>query len=275
MKKVDISEILASGTPKQKALLVIEDNLAKERNDRRLLSDRERDAIANSFKNKPMEYNEYCRYIDVAFIFEQNRFRIFALQESINKLAAALRGYLNILELSEHFADISNNLLDLVAELPIEKSESKKLEDFVYSSGKGWSRYLSVKKVAGKKAVDTDTRKLQDCIKDILSSYTSDLSAAKGLVIASEEFIAKCNAAAFVPSDVREMLDSFKKPNTLIPAAYQRGEYLRLLKLKGEDDIEVQIAKTYAIVPAYEEVEAYGLENLRHIFNESAVLYAK
>lgn len=273
MKK-DISAILSSGSPKKKALLVIEDNLARERNSS-LLTDRERDAIVKSFKDKPLEFKEYNSYLDVAYVFEQNRFRIFSLQESLNKIAAALRGFFNILELSEQYAEISNNLLALVEDLALNKESRKRIEDFVYDTGKGWNKYVTLRKVAGERRVDTDKKRLQAHIDDLLAAYTANLSIAKAIVIASDEFVEKCKASAFVPSDIRNMLDAFRSPNTLIPAAYRRDEYLRLLKEKGEEDIEVQIAKKYAVVPSYEEISPVGLDSTRKIFNPGAVLYAK
>ena len=59
------------------------------------------------------------------------------------------------------------------------------------------------------------------------------------------------------------MIDGYKVPSPHIPEIYRRDKYLELLRRKGADDRDVKYRERYAIVPAWEELEPYGLDNAR------------
>ena len=86
------------------------------------------------------------------------------------------------------------------------------------------------------------------------------------MVAASDEFIGKYRAMAFVPEDIKKMLSTFRNPTEQLPDLYRRDTYLKLLREKGADDREVKYREKYAIIPAFEEIAPIGLEDFKEAF---------
>lgn len=274
-RKANISEILKSGTPRQKALLLIENEEKENRQSGGFLSDSEVRAVLNSVRNKEDERKELRLYLKIAEKYMLNRFRFYGLQENLKKLSARIAGLCQLWELAEQQAEFCNVLLGLI-ETDGVKNASKvthkaDVQRYIYQHCRGWSRYVHIvrtKDSEGKplRDVEVDTTALRELLDGVIADYRSSLSVAKAFVTASDEFIGKYKASAFVPQDVKEMLEYFKEPRTEVPELYRRDAYLKLREAKGENDREVLYRQKYAILPAWEEVEPLGLKNAREAF---------
>lgn len=270
-KKVDLSEILATGTPKQKALLIIEDNYKGElTSNETLLTKKERESIYKSFGKDRVSGREFERYLNVANIFERNRFRLIGLQENLKKLSVMIASYCYIWELSEKCTTFSNTLLEKIGSKPEKTEEEEALQLLIVKNGKGWHRYVKLLPVEGSEPLrlETQTKTIRKIIADIVSDYKVGFGMAKAADIASKEFLEKYEAEEFIPSDVKEALDFVNKPNQYVPSIYRYDEYERLLNERGEDDPEVQIAKKYAVLPSYNMIDPIGLDSYRTLFGE-------
>ncbi len=258
-KKINLKEILEKGSPKQKALLIIQNDEESERIKGGFLTDREVDSIRKSLQSSPDELREFNKYLKIADKYAVNRFRIYALQENLKKLSAKIAAYTFLWELAEKEAETLNTILGL-----LDNSENKgkkeiphraDIEKYIYTSGANWHRWLKLKKKDNSRELEVDVTLLKKALDDVIADYTFSLSVAKAFTIASDKFVERYNASAFIPSDVSGMFDYFKSPNTDVPDLYRRDVYLSLLKEKGEEDREVQYRKKYAILPSYEEIE--------------------
>ena len=274
-RKANITEILKNGTPRQKALLLIENEEKENRQSGGFLSDSEVRAILNSVRNSESERKELRQYLKIAEKYMLNRFRFYGLQENLKKLSARIAGYCQLWELAEQQAEFCNVLLGLIKpEDGIKKKSVVHREDverYIYQHCRGWSRYVHIvrtKDSEGKplRDVEVDLSALRELLDGVIADYRSSLSVAKAFVTASEEFVDKYKASAFVPQDVKEMLAYFKEPRTEVPELYRRDAYLKLRAEKGEKDREVLYREKYAILPAWEEVEPIGLKNAREAF---------
>lgn len=275
-KRLNMKEILASGTIKQKALLIIENEEASVRQSGAFLTDFEVRQIIDSAKKNPNEARELTKYLTIAEKYMLNRFRIYGLQENLKKLSARIAGFCYIWELAEQEAEFCNVLLGLIDTDGVKGvskvSHKADVEKYIYQTCKGWNRYVHIKRRKDEKGnelrdVEVDTTQIMEIIKGIVADYASSLGVAKAFVIASEEFTRKYNASAFIPEDVKEYLEYFSAPNTDVPDIYRRDSYLKLLEEKGEEDREVQYREKYAVLPAWSEVEPIGLNNAREAFS--------
>lgn len=269
-KKINLTEVLEKGTPKQKALLIIQNDEESQRIGGSTLTDKEIQSIVKSVQKNPQEAKELRLYLRIAEKYSINRFRFYGLQENLKKLSARIAAYTFLWEQAEHEAEIFNTLLGL---LDMEDNKGRKdfphrkdMEAYIYGTCKTWNRWIPIEKKADSREVEVNLKHLREILDGIIADYSGSLSVAKAFVIASDEFIAQYNASAFVPSDIKEMIKYFKSPNTEVPDIYRRDSYLRLLKEKGEDDREVQFRAKYAILPAYEEVEPISGTSAKEAF---------
>lgn len=270
-KKINLTDVLEKGTPKQKALLIIENDEESQRIGGGTLTDKEVQSILNSVKDKPTEARELNKYLTIADKYSSNRFRFYGLQENLKKLSARIAAYTFLWEQAEHEAEVFNTILGL---LDMEDNKGRKdfphrkdIENFIYRSCKTWNRWITIERKEDSREVVVNTSHLKELLDGIVADYAGSLSVAKAFTEASDAFIAKYNASAFVPEDIKEMFRYFKSPNTEVPDIYRRDSYLRLLKEKGADDREVQFREKYAILPAYEEIEAIGGTSAKEAFS--------
>lgn len=275
-KKVNTKSILEKGTPKQKALLIIENDEASVRQSGGFLSEYEVQAIYNSVKPGTKEAKEFNKYIGVADKYIINRFRIYGLQENVKKLLARIAGYCNLWEMAEQQAEFCNTILGLIDTEGVKGvtkvSHKADVERYIYQSGKSWSKYVSVKRKKNEdgtlqRDVEVDLSTLKTLLDGVIADYTASMSVAKAFITASEEFIAMYDAEAFVPNDIKEMFSYLAEPKSEVPDIYRRDSYLALVAQKGEEDREVKYRKRYAILPAWEEIEPIGLDNARGAFS--------
>ena len=270
-KQLNLKEVLESGTPKQKALLIIQNDEKSQRIGGGTLTDKEVRDILKSVKNNPAEARELAHYLKIAECFSMNRFRFYGLQENLKKLSARIAGYVYLWEQAEQEAEFRNILLGL---LDMEDNKGRKdfphkkdIEDAIYRTGRTWNRWIPIERKQDSREVEVNLTKLRQRMEGVLADYTYSLSVAKAFVEAADEFVAKYHAKAFVPSDIQGMFDYFKSPNTEIPELYRRESYLRLVEEKGEDDREVKYRAKYAIVPAYEEIKPVEGTSARETFS--------
>lgn len=274
-KALNLKEVLKNGTPKQKALLIIRNDQDEVRQKGGFLTESEVRSIINSVRGKEAEARELKRYLDIADKYILNRFRFYGLLENLKKLSARIAGYCQLWEMAEQQAEFCNVLLGLIK--PEDEKGTKGIprradvERYIYQHGRGWSRYVQIRRKKDSEGkplrdVEVDLSTLKALLDGVVADYRSSLSVARAFVIASDEFIEKYNASAFVPEDVKEMFEYFKAPRTEVPEIYRRDSYLKLLEAKGADDKEVQYRQKYAILPAWDEVEPVGLNNAREAF---------
>lgn len=269
MKKVNLKEVLEKGTPKQKALLIIKSDEESQQLGGNALSEAEVKAIIRSVEHNPAEQKELNRYLRFAEVYSLNRSRMYGLHENLYKFAARIAAYLLIWEQAEREAELFNTILGLmdtegrkVAAFP----RKKEVEDYIYKRLKKWNRYISLKRKENSRDVEVDTTTIKEILLSEIGNYRHSVGVAKAMVAASDEFIEKYRALAFVPDDVKKMLATFRNPTEQLPDLYRRDIYLKLLREKGEDDREVKYREKYAIIPAFEEIAPIGLEDFKEAF---------
>ena len=270
-KKLNLTEILERGTPKQKALLIIQNDEESQHIGGGSLTDREIRSIIKSVQNKPEEAKELNLYLRIAEQYSINRFRFYGLQENLKKLSARIAGLTYLWEQAEHEAEVFNTILGLM-----DTSNSKtrrdfphkaEIESFIYRSCRNWHRWISLDIAEDGRSVEVNVSRLRSVMDGVIDNYTYSLSVAKAFVEASDDFVARYKASAFVPSDIKDMIKYFKSPSSEVPELYRRDAYLRLLKEKGADDREVKYREKYAILPAYEEIKPIEGTSARETFS--------
>lgn len=263
VKDINLTEVLEKGTPKQKALLIIANDEASEKG-KELLTAKEVASIKKSFKGKPEEATEYNRYLEIAEIYSINRFRFYALQENIKKLSAHIASLCTLWEYLEHQTEAYNTILTIAEDIP--EPHRSQIEGYIYNLCKSWNMLLKIRRTEGSRYLEADTTNLQAKIDSYVNSYRGSLSVAKAFVEASEKFMKATKARAFIPKDIDGMLDYFVSPKLEIPDLYRRDSYLKLMRERGLKDKEVQYRQKYAILPAWEEIEADEDTNADEIF---------
>lgn len=270
-KTLNLTEVLEKGTPKQKALLIIQsDEVSQFIGATPPLTDKEVRALVKSVQKNPEEAKAFNTYLNIAEKYSINRFRFYGLQENLKKLSAKLNTYITLWEQAEHEAETVNTLLGLIDTTGTKGSapfpHREDVERLIYRSCRNWNKYTPIVKKEGSREVEVDTSRIRGLLDGIIADYSASLSVAKAIVEASDAFIARYNASAFIPSDVKEIIEYFKNPASEIPDIYRRDSYLRLLKEKGAEDREVKYREKYAIVPAYEEIEANDKTSAKELF---------
>lgn len=275
-KKANTKDILTKGTPKQKALLIIENDEASVRQEGGFLSDLEINAIYKSLKPGSSEAKAFNRYLSVAEKYMLNRFRIYGLQENVKKLLARFANLCQLWEMAEQQAEFCNTILGLIDTQGVKGvtkvSHKADVERYIYQSGRNWHKSVSLKRVTdyeGNKGreLEVDLTFLKYQLDGAINDYLASMGIAKAFITASNEFVEQYSAEAFVPSDVKAMMKYLEEPKNEIPDIYRRDSYLALVSRKGEEDREVQYRKKYAILPAWEEIEPIGLDNAREAFS--------
>lgn len=269
MKKTNLKEVLEKGTPKQKALLIIKSDEESQQLGGRALSEAEVKAIIRSVEHNQAEKVELNRYLRFAEVYSLNRFRIYGLHENLYKFGARIAAYLLLWEQAEREAELFNTILGLmdtegkkVAAVP----RQKEIEDFIYKRLKKWNRYIHLNRRENSREVEVELSTLKAILENEIINYTHSVGVAKAIVAASDEFIGKYRAMAFVPEDIKKMLSTFRNPTEQLPDLYRRDTYLKLLREKGADDREVKYREKYAIIPAFEEIAPIGLEDFKEAF---------
>jgi hypothetical protein len=270
-KRLNLTEVLERGTPKQKALLIIQsDEESQFIGATPPLTEKEVQAIVKSVRKDSEEARAFYKYLDIAEKYSINRFRFYGLQENLKKLSARIAGYCQLWEQAEHEATIANTLLGLIDTDGVKGASTfahrADVERYIYQSCRNWNKWTPIVRKKDSREVEVDTSRIRELLDSVIEDYRASLSVAKSIVEASDAFIDKFNASAFVPSDIKDIIAFFKAPPMDIPDIYRRDTYLQLLKEKGAEDREVQFRAKYAIVPAYEEIEANNRTSARELF---------
>ncbi len=267
MDKRNLKDILASGTPKQKALLLIQNDEEEQLLDKgAFLTDKDIEAIKNSVRKDERAARELSRYLTIAKRFQDNRFRFYGLQQNLDMFTARIAGLVYIWELSEQYVEYNNTLLGLITAKDNKGAKvqhQKDVENCIYQHVRSWNKYITITKKEGMDYLDLDISPLREVLDGLTAAYSNSLSVAKAFYTAAYEFVGKYKAEAFIPKDIKAVLESYKTAYKFVPEIYRRDSYLELLRRKGEDDREVKYRERYAILPAWEEVEPYGLDNAR------------
>jgi len=276
-KKANLTEILKSGTPKQKALLIIENEEASVTQSGAFLTESEVKSIFNATRKNEDEFRELQRWLSIAEKYQINRFRIYGLQENVKKLSARFASVCQLWELAEQQAEFCNVLLGLIDDTEGGKgirtvSRKGDVERYIYQNCRSWSRFAPIRRKkdeSGKelREVEVNTEHILSLLGDIVEAYKCSLGVAKSLVIASDSFVKKYHATAFIPGDVKDSLQYLKDTRYEVPEIYRRDSYLKLKEAKGEDDRGVKYRAKYALLPAWDEVEPIGLQNAKEVFS--------
>lgn len=244
MKKIDVSKILAGGTIKEKALLICFAN-DDEGNTNVSLTSAEIEAIKRSLKS-PGEIREYNHYLNIYNRYAELRPRLYALQQLTYSISYQFLNVCSKWEELEKLTDFCNCILL--------KNKDKELARYIEQSCKSWDVTAKVEKnEAGK--LKLDYSKIQKRLDVLARDFSEAVMLAKSIITASDELQAKERARAFIPDDIKEMLAFFYTPSDIVPELYQRDNYLRLLETKGAEDRETKLAKKYAKLPSYKDIE--------------------
>lgn len=110
MAKKDIGKILTTGSPKQRLLLLAEDNARAKYSQERLLTDREINQLSDSFK-KPNEIQLYNKWLKVDRVVTSAIMNLQGLKFEALMHYSNLRGYILVWETIQEAEVLSNHIL--------------------------------------------------------------------------------------------------------------------------------------------------------------------
>lgn len=110
MAKKDIGKILTTGSPKQRLLLLAEDNARAKYNQERLLTDHEINQISESFK-KPNEIQLWNKWLRVDRVVANAIMNLQGLKFEVLMHYSNLRGYILVWETIQEAEVLSNHIL--------------------------------------------------------------------------------------------------------------------------------------------------------------------
>lgn len=261
MKRDELLKILVEASPKEKALLIIKDNTLDAEGRESLLTKEQRHKIKNSF-NSEVEKAEFNKYLKIAMCYEDIRFNLVGLYENVQKLITAIRGYCYVWELGERFTEYVNIMLSKTEPTGEDTQKivaaKKMFEEALIKNANNLTDNFSLTEVKGELRVDLDSSKVRGLINNVVEEYKVSFGIAKAFLTASDAFVKKYRATAFIPEDVKEMLDYLKHVEKRLPKKYRRAEYLKICEEKGANSIEAKMAGKYAVLPTFEEIEILG-----------------
>lgn len=110
MAKKDIGKILTTGSPKQRLLLLAEDNARAKYSQERLLTDHEINQLSESFK-KPNEIQLWNKWIKVDRVVSTAIMNLQGLKFEVLMHYSNLRGYILVWETIQEAEVLSNHIL--------------------------------------------------------------------------------------------------------------------------------------------------------------------
>ena len=138
MAKKDIGKILTSGSPKQRILLLAEDNARAKYNRDRLLTDNEINQLSDSFK-KPNEIDLWNKWLRVDRLVSSAIMNLQGLKFEVLMHYSNLRGYILVWETIQEAEVLSNHILHGIKdhkERSRISSQASKLANFLFSETK-------------------------------------------------------------------------------------------------------------------------------------------
>ena len=110
MAKKDIGKILTTGSPKQRLLLLMEDNARAKYSQERLLTDHEINQLSESFK-KPNEIQLWNKWLKVDRVVTSAIMNLQGLKFEVLMHYSNLRGYILVWETIQEAEVLSNHIL--------------------------------------------------------------------------------------------------------------------------------------------------------------------
>ena len=110
MAKKDIGKILTTGSPKQRLLLLAEDNAREKYSQERLLTDHEINQLSESFK-KPNEIQLWNKWLKVDRVVSTAIMNLQGLKFEVLMHYSNLRGYILVWETIQEAEVLSNHIL--------------------------------------------------------------------------------------------------------------------------------------------------------------------
>ena len=110
MAKKDIGKILSTGSTKQRLILLVEDNARGKYSLDRILTDHEKNQIADSFK-KPNEINLWNKWLKVDRVVTNAIMNLQGLKFEVLMHYSNLRGYILVWETIQEAEVLSNHIL--------------------------------------------------------------------------------------------------------------------------------------------------------------------
>lgn len=243
-----VQELIATGTPKQKAQLVCTDYTDKKKQSYKpLLTDEEEEAIRKSLKTDE-ESREFNKWISVYNIY-CDLIPIFGLAyKEYQVLAEKLLGYLRLWEAYDDEETHLNTLYQAIKDEGDEASLevfSSSLESLTFTEGK-----LRKDKDG---FIEIDTSRLYEKIQKIVSDLTEAYKTAKCVVVVTDEYTKRTRSAAFRPEPMATAIDQIKEDYALGVAPRYSRAILNELKEKGKHITKDQALR--AVYPSYDEIE--------------------
>ena len=244
-----LAEVLSSGTPKQKALLIC--TKWTDRNTRRLkplLTEKEVEAIKNSL-NGNEEKKEFNKWIGVYNVYN-NVTPLFGLvYKEYQTIAERVLGYLRQWEA---YIQEENHLNTIYGQLRGDGGE-KGLAAF--------DEALSLLSFDGAKLkrdkngyIKIDTEELYGRISDSVDELEKAYGAAKAINLALEEFIDRTRSKKFLPSPLVAAINNIEGDYSVrVAPRYSRRLFMRK-KQSGQKITKEE--ERLAVFPFYEEVKA-------------------
>lgn len=138
MAKKDIGKILTSGSPKQRILLLAEDNARAKYNRERILTDNEINQLSDSFK-KPNEIDLWNKWLRVDRMVSSAIMNLQGLKFEVLMHYSNLRGYILVWETIQEAEVLSNHILHGIEDQKERSrisSQASKLANFLFSDTK-------------------------------------------------------------------------------------------------------------------------------------------
>jgi len=244
-----IAEVLSSGTPKQKALLIC--TKWTDRNTRRLkplLTEKEVEAIKNSL-NGNEEKKEFNKWIGVYNVYN-NVTPLFGLvYKEYQVIAEQVLGHLRQWEA---YIQEENHLNTIYGKLR-EDGEEKDLAAF--DEALSLLSFDGAKLKRDKKGyIKIDTDELYGRITDSVEELKKAYGAAKAINLALEEFIDRTRSKKFLPSPLIAAIDNIEGDYAVrVAPRYSR----RLLIRKTQSGQKItKEEERLAVFPFYAEIKA-------------------
>ena len=241
-----IQEIIKTATPKQKAILVVQNYENKKQiRQEPLLTEEEVNAIKDSLTpEQGKEYNKWLRYFDVYVDLAP----IVGLAVAQYKeQAREIVGYLNILE---SYAQEENHLNIIYQELK-DSGDKKALDYFSVALKNLRFRFAELKRDE-EGYIEIDTTKLFSKVKEMIKEISWASKALKSLVVVVDEWTKKKKTSKIIPPAITYNLEAIKNDTAIEVAPIYSRKFLNERIAKGYEPTTTEREK--AIFPSYEEI---------------------
>lgn len=263
-----VQELLASGTPKQKAALVCASTYNEKKWGKPLLTEAEEKAIYNSLKDNT-EGREFNKWLNISNTIHEFG-ALLAMSTNIYlSYANEMMEYIRVWEAYEREADHINSLIDLT-----EETNPKGVEAFREKVSRlSWTYGKAKINDDGYLEIDIDgTNGLYSIIQNKREWVIDALQQMKGMVVAFKEWIARKKAQPFVSEPIKEELQRAIQDVAARIAPYYSERTLNKLRAKGQPispaDEKRAVFPDYDSTPMSEKAYEIAKERLEDLANE-------